>query len=135
MFTISKRFGPFCAAHHLPHLPAGHPCARPHGHNYYVTVELHGDRLNDDGFLLDFTHLAFAGDFCKQVMDHRDLNETFPYLKGRTTSELLARDIGEFVADTLLLNHPDLPTRVRRVRVGVSETEKSIAWCERELLP
>lgn len=42
MFRIRKEFH-FSASHQLTHLPPDHQCARLHGHNYIVVVELgHG---------------------------------------------------------------------------------------------
>ncbi len=38
---ITKAFT-FDAAHHLPHVPAGHKCGRPHGHSYRVILGLEG---------------------------------------------------------------------------------------------
>ena len=49
MFSISKRFS-FSASHQLGHLPEGHPCARLHGHNYDVEVEIQSPCLDDRGF-------------------------------------------------------------------------------------
>jgi P-type Ca2+ transporter type 2C len=39
MYTIAKRFA-FSASHVIGGLPADHPCARLHGHNYEVEVVL-----------------------------------------------------------------------------------------------
>ena len=42
MYRISKEFH-FSASHQLTDLPADHQCARLHGHNYIVVVELNSD--------------------------------------------------------------------------------------------
>ena len=39
MFRIRKEFH-FSASHQLTHLPDDHQCARLHGHNYIVVIEL-----------------------------------------------------------------------------------------------
>ncbi|RWP82168.1 MAG: 6-carboxytetrahydropterin synthase QueD, partial [Mesorhizobium sp.] len=39
MFHISKEFH-FSASHQLTSLPPNHQCARLHGHNYVVVVQL-----------------------------------------------------------------------------------------------
>lgn len=39
MFRITKEFH-FSASHQLCRLPVDHQCARLHGHNYIVVVEL-----------------------------------------------------------------------------------------------
>ncbi len=85
MFTIGKKFT-FCAAHHLPHLPPEHKCARPHGHNYVVYVELDADTLDNDGFVLDYGELNAIRNIIDAEYDHRDLNKIFTL----TTAEFLA---------------------------------------------
>ena len=45
MFRIRKEFH-FSASHRLEHLPPDHQCARLHGHNYVVVVELAAETLN-----------------------------------------------------------------------------------------
>lgn len=42
MYVISKEFH-FSASHRLASLPPGHQCARMHGHNYQVVLELRCD--------------------------------------------------------------------------------------------
>jgi 6-pyruvoyltetrahydropterin/6-carboxytetrahydropterin synthase len=44
----------FAAAHHLTQVPPGHKCASPHGHTYTVRVELLGDVLYPEGWVIDF---------------------------------------------------------------------------------
>ena len=45
MYRITKEFH-FSASHQLAHLPHDHQCARMHGHNYIVEVELAAFDLN-----------------------------------------------------------------------------------------
>ena len=45
MYRITKEFH-FSASHQLSHLPDDHQCARLHGHNYIVVVELASASLN-----------------------------------------------------------------------------------------
>jgi len=44
----------FEAAHHLPHVPAGHKCARVHGHSYRVEVVLRGPVDTHTGWLVAY---------------------------------------------------------------------------------
>ena len=44
MYRITKEFH-FSASHQLKDLPDDHPCARMHGHNYVVVIELAGEGL------------------------------------------------------------------------------------------
>lgn len=74
MFTIRKTFH-FSASHQLLQVEAGHPCARLHGHNYEITVELQAPTLNDKGFVKDYLELAELKSYIDDVLDHRHLNE------------------------------------------------------------
>ncbi|WP_189267921.1 6-pyruvoyl trahydropterin synthase family protein, partial [Streptomyces fuscichromogenes] len=58
MFTITKEFH-FSASHVLDQLPSWHPCARMHGHNYIVVLELSAadDALTPPGFVRDYRDL------------------------------------------------------------------------------
>ena len=70
MFRISKEFH-FSASHRLDHLPADHQCARLHGHNYIVVVELAGATLNSDGFVRDYHALKPLKTYIDDHFDHR----------------------------------------------------------------
>lgn len=81
----------FSAAHHLPHVPKGHKCARLHGHSYRVAIEVTSDELEplldwviDFGALDDALRTLVFG-----VLDHRNLNEIDGL--ANPTSEVLAR--------------------------------------------
>lgn len=74
MYTISKSFT-FSASHRLGGLPLDHPCARTHGHNYRVDVELEASTLDDVGMVLDYRKLDAFKDWLDNCVDHRDLNE------------------------------------------------------------
>ena len=81
------------AAHRLPHVPAGHKCARLHGHSFRVEVHVGGEPGMDTGWVMDFADVkaAFAPVF--ERLDHHYLNE----IAGleNPTSENLARWIWE----------------------------------------
>lgn len=87
MYRISKEFH-FSASHQLTHLPDGHQCARLHGHNYVVRINLESDQLDDNGFVIDYGQLH---EFKALVdsLDHRHLNDRFPHMF--TTAENLAK--------------------------------------------
>lgn len=72
MYRISKAFA-FSASHRLGHLPDGHPCARLHGHNYAVEVDLESALLNGDSFVRDYGELRALQDFIDNTLDHRHL--------------------------------------------------------------
>jgi len=119
MYTIRKRFGPICAAHHLPDMPEGHPCKRPHGHNYFVEIELKSDALDEYGMVLDYGDLSEFKKAVMEEMDHRDLNANLDIMKAcdcQPTAERLAK----FLFD--LANHALVAA------VSVSETPNT--WAE-----
>lgn len=88
MYTISKRFE-FSASHQLDHLPAGHQCARLHGHNYRVDVVIQSPALDDRGFCqVDYGELAPFKAWLDETVEHRHLNDVMPT---RPTAENLAR--------------------------------------------
>lgn len=86
VYRIGKRFC-FDAARVLHGLPAGHKCARLHGHTYTVEIELSGRRLTAPGFVTDFGDLAAFQSYLDENFDHRLLNDV---LDVEPTSELLA---------------------------------------------
>jgi 6-pyruvoyltetrahydropterin/6-carboxytetrahydropterin synthase len=63
------------AAHHLPNVPAGHKCARLHGHSFRIEIHLRGAVDPVMGWVTDFGDVktAFAPIF--EQLDHRYLNE------------------------------------------------------------
>ncbi|MGF0539287.1 6-carboxytetrahydropterin synthase QueD [Agrobacterium sp. ES01] len=88
MYRITKEFH-FSASHQLAHLPADHQCARLHGHNYIVVVELTSPELNEDGFVRDYHELTPLKSYIDDNFDHRHLNEVLGH--ARVTAEHLAR--------------------------------------------
>lgn len=113
-FTIRKRFT-FAASHQLHGLPDDHQCARLHGHNYVVRLELASETLTEIGFVRDFGDLRLFKDYLDECLDHRHLNDALPF---NPTAELLAMHLYK-VAE-------DLWGEV--VAVAVEETESS--WAE-----
>ncbi|RVV99468.1 6-pyruvoyl tetrahydropterin synthase family protein [Mesobaculum littorinae] len=87
MFRIRKEFH-FSASHRLAHLPDDHQCARLHGHNYIVVVELAAESLTRDGFVRDYHDLAPFKAYIDGTFDHRHLNDV---LDVPSTAEHLAR--------------------------------------------
>jgi 6-pyruvoyltetrahydropterin/6-carboxytetrahydropterin synthase len=63
----------FSASHRLTHLAEGHPCARLHGHNYLVEVELESALLNGDSFIRDYNELKPFQQWIDTTLDHRHI--------------------------------------------------------------
>ncbi|QUS37075.1 6-pyruvoyl trahydropterin synthase family protein [Falsirhodobacter algicola] len=115
MYRITKEFA-FSASHQLVDLPADHQCARMHGHNYIVVVELAAADLNAHGFVRDYGELKPLKAFIDDTLDHRHLNDVLN--DGMVTAEKLAR----FLFDWCAARWPET------VAVRVSETPKT--WAE-----
>ena len=78
----------FEAAHRLPRVPAGHKCARLHGHSFKVELAIEGAVNPETGWLIDFGVLTDAWAPLHALLDHNYLNEV-PGLEN-PTSEVLA---------------------------------------------
>lgn len=115
MYRITKEFH-FSASHQLSRLPADHPCARLHGHNYIVIVELASADLDDFGFVRDYQELTPLKRYIDEQFDHRHLNEVLGH--DAVTAECLARHFYEWCSEHL----PET------VAVRISETPKT--WAE-----
>lgn len=95
-YAIRKRYT-FAASHQLDGLPSDHQCARLHGHNYVVWLELAAEQLVEPGFVRDFGELKRFKAYLDDFLDHRHLNHVLPF---NPTAELLAMHLYE-VADDL----------------------------------
>ena len=89
----------FEAAHRLPQVPAGHKCARLHGHSYFVRVCLEGPVDDSSGWVLDFAEIQTQFAPVHAQLDHRYLND----IAGleNPTSECIARWIWQRLAPRL----------------------------------
>jgi 6-pyruvoyltetrahydropterin/6-carboxytetrahydropterin synthase len=92
----------FEAAHRLPNVPAGHKCARLHGHSYRIEVHVSGPVGEDTGWVMDFGDVSAAFAPVRDQLDHYYLND----ITGleNPTSEVLARWIWDRLAPTLPLS-------------------------------
>jgi 6-pyruvoyltetrahydropterin/6-carboxytetrahydropterin synthase len=114
-WSISKDFY-FSASHVLSHLPPEHPCARLHGHNFVVRIEVGNERLDERGFVLDYHELAPVGRWLDETFDHKHLNDVVPDVL--PTAEVMASLVWQFCESI------GIPV----VRVGWSETPKTWCW-------
>ena len=79
------------SAHRLPNVPAGHKCARVHGHSFRNELHVSGPVDPQLGWVMDFAEIKQAFEPLFQRLDHRYLNDV-PGLDN-PTSENLARYI------------------------------------------
>lgn len=115
MFRITKEFH-FSASHQLTGLPPDHQCARLHGHNYIVVVELSAETLNEHGFVRDYHELGALKRYIDEEFDHRHLNDVLGH--NMATAEYLAKHFYDWCKARL----PETSA------VKVSETPKT--WAE-----
>ncbi len=114
MFTITKEFA-FSASHQLSRLPETHQCARLHGHNYAVRVELSAASLDANNFVRDYGELRELKAHIDDTLDHRHLNDVFGH--DAVTAEFLAKALYDWCA----ARWPETSA------VAVSETPKTWA--------
>ncbi|MDX6740243.1 6-carboxytetrahydropterin synthase [Actinocorallia sp. A-T 12471] len=116
MLSITKDFH-FSASHVLDTLPEWHPCARMHGHNYIVRLELSAPReaLDANGFVRDYRDLDPFKIWLDKTLDHQHLNEQMSD-GGRAPS---AENLALWIYDQWKDHYPELTA------VSVSETPKT----------
>ena len=117
MAGISKEFA-FSASHQLHGLADNHQCARLHGHNYVVRVELEG-QVDPRGFVVDYGDLAPFKRWIDNTLDHSHLNDVFTV---NPTAEHLARELCGVLRNVLTPHH------VRLIEIGVSVSETPKTW-------
>ena len=98
MMEIRKSFT-IEAAHRLPHVPAGHKCARLHGHSFIVEIAVGGPMDPDKGWIMDYGEIKQAFQPIYDLLDHNYLNDV-PGLEN-PTSEILAMWIWERLSPEL----------------------------------
>jgi len=77
------------SAHRLPNVPAGHKCARIHGHSFRVEIHVSGEVDPQVGWVQDFADIKAAFQPLFEQLDHNYLNQIEGL--GNPTSENLAR--------------------------------------------
>ena len=87
------------SAHRLPNVPAGHKCARVHGHSFRVELHVSGPVDAHLGWVMDFADVKAAFDPLYRQLDHHYLNDV-PGLEN-PTSENLAKWIWQQLKPTL----------------------------------
>src|ERR1043165_6443551 len=75
------------AAHRLPHVPAGHKCARLHGHSFRIELHVAGPVDPHAGWVMDFAEVRAAFQPVYERIDHQLLNEV-PGLENPTSENL-----------------------------------------------
>lgn len=89
MYFVRKRLE-IAAAHSLS-LNYDSKCTNLHGHNWIMTIYCKAEKLNENGMVVDFSHIK---DMLNEKMDHKILNKVFDF---NPTAENLARWVVENV--------------------------------------
>lgn len=110
MYIVKKRME--IAGSHQLKLSYPSKCQNQHGHNWIVTVWCKAKQLNNDGMVIDFTHIKKA---ISDRLDHQHLNTI---LDKNPTAE----NIAKWICD----NTPDC------FKVSVQESEGNEAIYERD---
>lgn len=132
MFTVVVR-DRLMVAHSLTGEVFG-PAQRLHGATYVVDAAFRGDRLDDDAVLVD---IGRAGTVLRQTLaelDYRNLDE-HPAFRGRnSTTEALAREIADRLADRIRAGGlGDAVDRLTAIVVTLHESD--VAWASYERAP
>lgn len=90
--TITKKFGPYPAAHRQPH-HEGH-CQYIHGHDFFFDIVFSASTLDKCGFVYDFGQMRTVKDLLSKHFDHTLLLQTddplIPVLKTVNTQLKIA---------------------------------------------
>lgn len=111
MYTVVKRME-VSAAHSL-RLSYPSKCENLHGHNWIITVWCRSHVLNEDGMVVDFSHIK---QLVTDKLDHRNLNEVLPF-----------NPTAENIAHWVCMQIPSC------FKVEVQESEDNTAIYEKEL--
>ena len=107
MYTVTKRME--VSGAHCLQLPYESKCTRLHGHNWIIDVTCQREKLDENGMVVDFTHIK---DVVMQL-DHAFINDI---VKTNPTAENIAKWI-----------HDQIPFCTR---VSVQESEGNVAIYE-----
>jgi 6-pyruvoyltetrahydropterin/6-carboxytetrahydropterin synthase len=114
MYEISVT-ATFAASHHIVGYDG--ECARDHGHNWKTEVVIGVPKLDQAGMAIDFKKVKCILDEIINPLDHRNLNDLYPFTEQNPTSENLAAWIYAELEKRL-------PSGAKMLRVRVWETEK-----------
>lgn len=113
MYEVCVRME-FSAAHNLRNYKG--KCEALHGHNYKVEVAIRGERLEEGGMLIDFSHLKSLMREIIRKLDHTYLNEIAPFDNEEPSCENISRYIFQELRGKL-------PSNLKLYRVTVWESD------------
>lgn len=89
----------FASAHQLRGYQG--KCENLHGHNWKVHVFVDSDRLNEIDIAIDFHDLKRMTNELISQLDHKFLNDIYPFTKKNPSSENIAKWIFDSLKDKL----------------------------------
>jgi len=110
MYTVIKRIE--ISASHSLKLSYESKCEHLHGHNWIITIHCRSQELNEDGMVIDFTHIK---ERITSQLDHKNLNDIFSF---NTTAENMAKWICDQIPHCF--------------KVEVQESESNVAIYEKD---
>ena len=103
------------AAHQLRNYEG--PCARVHGHNWKVRVEVSAFELNNVGIAIDFLDLKKISWQVIGKYDHNNFNEIAPFDQLNPTAENIAKYFYHEIESLL-------PAGIKLLTIEIWETDK-----------
>lgn len=85
---VLKTLLDFASAHSLRGYPGD--CAKLHGHNWKIEVQVSGDKLNEIGMLVDFKEIKRQAKEVVAELDHTFLNDHPHFKEKNPTAENIA---------------------------------------------
>ncbi|OGT20161.1 MAG: 6-carboxytetrahydropterin synthase QueD [Gammaproteobacteria bacterium RBG_16_57_12] len=116
LYTL-KVITDFASAHTLRNYPGA--CARMHGHNWKVELEVQARELDDLGIGLDFKEMKRVARQVCEELDHRYLNDIPPFDRINPTAENIAAHLFQRLSQELNTG------RAKVHAVTVWETERA----------
>lgn len=107
----------FASAHQLRGYKG--KCENLHGHNWKVQVFVDAERLNEIDIAIDFHDLKKMTNEILSELDHKFINDIYPFTKKNPSSENIARWIYESLRDKLT---PYKNIKISAVTVWESDT-------------
>lgn len=110
MYTVIKRME--ISASHSLKLSYRSKCENLHGHNWIITVYCRSEVLNEDGMVVDFTHIK---ETVMGRLDHRNLNEVVSF--NPTAENMHAGYVSKFplVSRLKFASQKEIPLSMRRI--------------------
>lgn len=110
MYIVRKRLE--ISASHSLKLSYESKCENLHVHNWIILIWCRSEHLNEDGMVVDFSHIK---EMVHNKLDHQNLNDILSF---NTTAENMAKWICDQVPQCF--------------KVMVQESENNIAWYEKD---